>query len=272
MITFVWTWLCWLPYVLPRWGILEDSSFFVNLTTPIKVIGASGPLVSALILLYADGGIQAIKEFFKKCFQFKIEPKYYIIAIILSMIPIVFSHYYPNIMGLRKLPDTYFPVEADIPLVLIFIIYIFVMFLIGGGQEEFGWRGYILEPLQEKLGLIKASLLIGLIWGLWHYPLWLMTGEGHVYYSFFGFVLFAISFSVIIGIMYEVSSKKMVIAWVMHAISNLTLSMFPVFFSEDVAQPSYWVMVIMNILLAIVMVVWYTISQKNQDSIINYIK
>lgn len=262
VITFVWSWLWWLPYVLPRWGVLDGSDLMLSLKMPFSVIGASGPLVSALILLYAEGGLKAIKTFFKKCLQFRIKPLYYIIAIGLSVLTTALVHYYPNIMGLRLLPNNYFPVEADLPLVLVFIIYIFVMFLIGGGQEEFGWRGYILDPLQDKIGLIKASLLIGLLWGLWHYPLWLMPGESHVYYSFIGFVLFAISFSVMIGIMYQVSGKKMVIAWVMHAASNYALSLFPVFFNEDVAQPSYWVWVILNMIIALIMMLWYINTRK----------
>ncbi|AIO19368.1 CAAX amino terminal protease self- immunity [Candidatus Izimaplasma bacterium HR1] len=263
-ITFGWAWLFWLPYTLPTFGVENLPEWLTTFKMPIQVLGASAPLASALILIGSAEGWQGIKKFFKKVLDFRIKPIYIVIALLLSSVSNIIAHYYPNIMGLEELPNSYFPFEAGLPIFLTVFIYIFVMFLIGGGQEEFGWRGYILEPLQEKLGVIKASLLIGIIWGLWHYPLWLMPGESHIYYSFISFVIFATTFSLIIGIMYNVSGKKFVIAWIMHAASNFFLSLFPVFFTKDVAQPSYMVWIAINIVTAIGLTIWYQ-TRKNKQ-------
>jgi membrane protease YdiL (CAAX protease family) len=37
--------------------------------------------------------------------------------------------------------------------------------------EEVAWRGYLLDRIAGRIGLIPASLVIGVIWGLWHAPL-----------------------------------------------------------------------------------------------------
>lgn len=51
---------------------------------------------------------------------------------------------------------------------------------IAGFGEEIGWRGFLVRQFM-KMSFIKASLLIGFIWGLWHAPMILM---GHNYPNF----------------------------------------------------------------------------------------
>lgn len=46
-----------------------------------------------------------------------------------------------------------------------------------GFGEEAGWRGYLLNALKDK-GFFKASLIIGVIWGVWHLPVII---QGHNY-------------------------------------------------------------------------------------------
>jgi uncharacterized protein len=48
--------------------------------------------------------------------------------------------------------------------------FVFVLFL-GGGLEEPGWRGFGLPLLQERYSPVRATLLLGLVWGIWHVPL-----------------------------------------------------------------------------------------------------
>ena len=40
--------------------------------------------------------------------------------------------------------------------------------------EEIGWRGFLTPELTKRIGFTKASLLIGIIWALWHFPLFLI--------------------------------------------------------------------------------------------------
>jgi hypothetical protein len=49
--------------------------------------------------------------------------------------------------------------------------FVFVLFL-GGGMEEPGWRGFGLPVLQETYSPLRATLILGLVWGVWHVPLY----------------------------------------------------------------------------------------------------
>jgi membrane protease YdiL (CAAX protease family) len=85
------------------------------------------------------------------------------------------------------------------------ILLIFLDNLIRGPLgEELGWRGYLQIELNKRFSLLKSSLFVGMIWGVWHLPLWFVSGfEGAnllLYIVFFMAGL--VAFSVIIGYIY----------------------------------------------------------------------
>ena len=50
------------------------------------------------------------------------------------------------------------------------------LLILGPLSEEIGWRGYALGRLQMRWNALISSLIIGLVWTLWHLPLFLMVG------------------------------------------------------------------------------------------------
>jgi membrane protease YdiL (CAAX protease family) len=127
------------------------------------------------------------------------------------------------------------------------------MLLIGGGQEEFGWRGYAQLPLQKRFGVLPASLLIGVIWGLWHLPLWAMPGDRHSTYSFLAFVLMTTSISVVYAGLYNGSGRKLAIAMFFHAVSNTAAPLLPfLLWEEGKPETAYWLYAGVNVLAALV--------------------
>lgn len=90
--------------------------------------------------------------------------------------------------------------------------------------EELGWRGYVLNELQKKYSPLMSSLIVGVLWGLWHTPLWFASGYTGVHliqYMLF-FMTGIISISVIITFFYNLS-RNLLIPILIHQLFNFSL-------------------------------------------------
>jgi membrane protease YdiL (CAAX protease family) len=88
--------------------------------------------------------------------------------------------------------------------------------------EEIGWRGYALPRLGERIGFAWASLLLGLIWGLWHVPLFFVRGGNQFGQSIPLFVLGTVSLSVAITWLYTHTGGSLLLTMLMHSAINQT--------------------------------------------------
>jgi hypothetical protein len=141
-------------------GIGLDLPFSVTgYSTLVVIIGAFAPLLAAITLVARDDGWKGIKSFLGQALDFHIKPVYLILALVLPLVIHVITHYLALAVGL-DVAQTLFPTEIPTAPIILAIPYFILMMVIGGGQEEFGWRGYAQEPLQEKIGVIPASLVI----------------------------------------------------------------------------------------------------------------
>lgn len=91
----------------------------------------------------------------------------------------------------------WFAFGIEDPRSLIFLLINFPLFIIGGGLEELGWRGYLQPQLERWVGSFFSILLVALLWGLWHLPLWLIEGTIQSMLPFSWYLLLAtiLSFS-----------------------------------------------------------------------------
>jgi membrane protease YdiL (CAAX protease family) len=86
--------------------------------------------------------------------------------------------------------------------------------------EEIGWRGFLQPRLRERMSLVGAGLVTGVVWTLWHAPMYLLAGAS----GFAAFTLFAwwvIPLAVVMGAVAERSRSSVVVATVMHGAANI---------------------------------------------------
>ena len=127
---------------------------------------------------------------------------------------------------------------------------------VAGFGEELGWRG-LLQKEFEPLGFWKASLLIGVIWGIWHAPI-ILQGYNYPQHPQIGvllMIIFTTLFAPLIGYA-RVKSKSVIAAAIMHGSLNGTAGIAIILIAggDDLTTgllglPGFGVMAITNVIL-----------------------
>jgi membrane protease YdiL (CAAX protease family) len=93
--------------------------------------------------------------------------------------------------------------------------------------EEIGWRGYALYRMAERLGLPRASILLGIIWALWHLPLFFAPVGDTYHQSFPLYLLQVTALSVAMAWLYWRTGGSLLLTMLMHASVNNTKDIVP---------------------------------------------
>src|SRR5215217_7860240 len=211
-------------FLLPYLGDLLTQS-----TTPTDMVERLGavttlptmltPMIAALIMR-----IFVSKEGVKGSLGLLRSPKYYLAAL---LVPAIFVTAVVLIITQAVVIPGGSPLgefrwsEAtwSVYLMLLVIALPVTLFTFG---EEYGWRGYLL-PRLLPLGEIRASVLIGVIWALWHLPL-LLAGFNYpgvnVWTALLVFTFVTVALTFTYTWFYVASSGSVLIAAVFHASTN----------------------------------------------------
>ncbi|HBF3449273.1 TPA: CPBP family intramembrane metalloprotease [Clostridioides difficile] len=105
------------------------------------------------------------------------------------------------------------------------LIYFFLKNLFAGPLgEELGWRGFVQNHLQKRHFPLKASIIVGFWWGMWHLPIWFTTGFkglNLIKYIIF-FMIAIISISIIMTTFYNLN-KTLIIPIAIHQLFNFLI-------------------------------------------------
>ena len=104
--------------------------------------------------------------------------------------------------------------------------YMFILFMpmmiLGGGLEEIGWQGVFQPLLQKKFPFLIAALIEGVIWSIWHLPLWLVPNTAQSAYHFIAFTLFCVTLGITLAAAHKIT-KSIWVSVLLHAWSNTVL-------------------------------------------------
>lgn len=199
------------------WVLIAFTGFLISLDVPVLLqnivmnICAATPTFVILIMFKKLYPNVTCKEYLKLHFSKKINPRVFLISFILQALMLTLA-----ILAFFKINNK--PLNTMTFIGAASILPALIMDLTGGALgEELGWRGYALNVMQKKNIPLTASLILGVIWGLWHLPLMIFSagysGLELAYYMI-AFMVFVISLSIIITFFYNKSKNILIAMWI----------------------------------------------------------
>lgn len=218
--TLLWTWtLGSIPLIF---GITDETVKDIL----FKVLAGPAPSLMGALMVFTTYTKDQRKDYIRRCFSIKqmgIKTPIFIMlfyAIVCAVSIFVSTHFFggdvPEFAGVKDI----------IARPYMIFLYLFFAIISGPLNEEFGWRGYALDPLMKKYGFWLGSAILGLVWGIWHLPWYFYPGNGqYIAWSVspiagIWMVVMSIACSCVVSIAYIKRKRSIMMGAFVHMISN----------------------------------------------------
>lgn len=248
-LTLVLSWAVWIPSAL---GIVD----FGSLVLGVIVVGTFGPLVAAAIVTWLIG--DSLRAWAGQVLRWRVRPRWYLAAFGIPFITVVAMGVIYLVLGNPIEPSA---MVQQLPIYALPVIYVLSMvfvFLLGGGQEELGWRGFALPRLLNRFDAVTASLVIGAVWAVWHLPLFMVEESSQYGTPFVPYAITVLALSILFTWLYRSTERSVLLVMILHASNNSTgvwlAAVIPV---QDATDTLLWPSVAIMWALALGLVVVY---------------
>jgi membrane protease YdiL (CAAX protease family) len=214
---FILTFLLSLPFYVFAFLVPPEMALLAGLTLTLA------PVSAALILVFRQNRSSGAKILLKRAFDYKRIPKARWFIPILLLWPVIFSLAFLGLNSIGEpIPDTAFPiVAAPVALLVFFLLALF---------EEVGWMGYAFDPLEQRSNALIGSLILGLIWSVWHLPIFIATPESTTWIV--GQLATLVLARILIAWIFNNTGKSVFAVILFHTVYNLCTMVIPVYGSS----------------------------------------
>ena len=182
VLAYLFSWPVWLTSAAQARGML---SFHIPGTFAFVGLAAAAYLTAAL-----SGGRAAVFDLLSRLVRWRANPLWYGVALLITAaIGFLSILLFVVLGGSHQVGQDASLTDA--------VIYTFTNFFLMWLTEETAWRGFVLPRLQRNQSALNASLILGLLWGLWHIPLFFNPESFQASLNFPGFVLSAIATAIL---------------------------------------------------------------------------
>ena len=210
--TFAVAWAFFIPVAaaIPHSGVLGSM---------LATLGAFAPSLVALALTARDEGQPGVRALLARTVQGGVPARWYLFAIgytaavklCVALLHRAFTGAWPR-FGTLPLYVIPFAIAISTPV---------------QAGEEIGWRGYALPRLARRIGLAPASLVLGVIWALWHLPLFFVRWADTYGQSFPMYALQVTALSVAFAWLWVRTGRSLLLTMLLHAAANNSKDIVP---------------------------------------------
>ena len=206
------------------------------------------PMYAVFILLKKQRIIRGVKDFCGLIFKADHVLKTVIVTVLFVLVFLVV-----NVLNNDYLHEPWY----------LFFLYIPPM-IIGGGLEEVGWRGFLQPALEEKVPFFLASLISGVLWSIWHLPLWFVQNASQSSMNFISFACYCIMGAFVLAALYKLT-KSVFSCVLIHASSNALGGMFT---ENTLINPIGIKLIAIYLILIFASIIIYTVVDKKNKILI----
>lgn len=238
-LAFAWSWACWAlsPAIRPQLPWPAAMMVFA---------GSFGPSLAALVVVASTRPVEGLRAWMSRCLRWRIGWGWWAFAAFLPLAVMLLATGLHAALGGDTAPS---PAAGHL---LMTLVNLPLVLLLGGPLgEEFGWRGFAQPVLQDRLGWRAASLGLGLVWGLWHLPLFFIDGTAQAHIPPGLFLLSVVAMSVVFAWLANRTVGSVVAALLFHTAINFWPSVVPVLPTET-SHRAYAIVVATLVVLAVV--------------------
>ena len=231
-------------FTVPFWviGALTGLEIFPGL--PIAALSAFCPMLVAVLLVYQEGNAAGVSALLKRAFDAQRVPaKIWFVPTLLLMPGVMIVSF-----GVLRWLGT--PVPAP-HLAVLSTLALCVAFFLSALGEELGWSGYITDPMQQRWGALQASIIIGVVWAIWHFVALVQAHRPAEWIAWWS--LGTVAARVIIVWLYNNTGRSILVATLFHMMIDVTWQLFPIqgsFYDPRVTS------IVLAVAAAVIVVVW----------------
>ena len=201
--------------------LIADHHGLVSVPQALHYISAFGPMVAAFIVTALIGGRAGLAELGQRIVRANVGPRWWLIAVgtplLLGLVAVIVYTLSNN-----ALPELTLFGEVDYLGNIGALAALALWIATYGFGEEIGWRGFAFHHM-ESGGWVRAAVIIGVLWGLWHLPFFFYK-ENFIALGVGGFAGFIVSISmgsILLSWIYRGSGHSILMVALWHGLFNL---------------------------------------------------